>query len=134
MTLAGKQAIITGSNSGIGLGVAQELAAAGADIVLNSFTDREEDHDLAAWLGKKHGVKARYMMADMSRGQECRALIEAAGGCDILVNNAGIQHVSPARGYSRLKNGIRSSRSTSVRPFIPRPPLCRACGTAVGAA
>lgn len=95
MTLAGKQAIITGSNSGIGLGVAQELAAAGADIVLNSFTDREEDHDLAAWLGKKHGVKARYIRADMSRGSDCRALIEAAGGCDILVNNAGIQHVAP---------------------------------------
>lgn len=99
MTLAGKKAIITGSNSGIGLGVAEELAAAGADIVLNSFTDREEDHDLAAWLGKKHGVKARYMMADMSRGQDCRALIEAAGGCDILVNNAGIQHVAPIEAF-----------------------------------
>lgn len=103
MTLAGKQAIITGSNSGIGLGVAQELAAAGADIVLNSFTDREEDHDLAVWLGKKHGVKARYMMADMSRGQECRALIEAAGGCDILVNNAGVQHVSPVETFPTEK-------------------------------
>lgn len=103
MTLAGKKAIITGSNSGIGLGVAQELAAAGADIVLNSFTDREEDHDLAAWLGKKHGVKARYMMADMSRGQECRALIEAAGGCDILVNNAGIQHVAPLEAFPTEK-------------------------------
>lgn len=103
MTLAGKKAIITGSNSGIGLGVAEELAAAGADIVLNSFTDREEDHDLAAWLGKKHGVKARYIMADMSRGQECRALVEAAGGCDILVNNAGIQHVAPIETFPTEK-------------------------------
>ena len=46
--LAGKRAIITGSNSGIGLGIAEELARSGADIVLNSFTDRDEDHDLAA--------------------------------------------------------------------------------------
>ncbi|MBS0563920.1 MAG: 3-hydroxybutyrate dehydrogenase [Proteobacteria bacterium] len=95
MTLAGKTAIITGSNSGIGLGVAEELARAGADVVLNSFTDRAEDHALAADLGKRHGVKARYIKADMSRGDECRALIAAAGTCDILVNNAGIQHVEP---------------------------------------
>ncbi len=95
MALEGKRAIITGSNSGIGLGVAEGLACAGADIVLNSFTDRDEDHELASWLGNKHGVKARYIKADMSRGNDCRALIEAAGGCDILVNNAGIQHVAP---------------------------------------
>ncbi|PZQ99482.1 MAG: 3-hydroxybutyrate dehydrogenase [Cereibacter sphaeroides] len=95
MTLAGKTAIVTGSNSGIGLGVAQELAKAGADVVLNSFTDRDEDHALAEKLGKEHGVKARYIKADMSKGDECRALVEQAGRCDILVNNAGIQHVAP---------------------------------------
>ena len=97
--LSGKRAIITGSNSGIGLGVAEELARAGADIVLNSFTDRGEDHDLAAALGKKHGVTARYIKADMSRGDECRALVAQAGGCDILINNAGIQHVSPIESF-----------------------------------
>ena len=97
--LAGKRAIITGSNSGIGLGIAEELARSGADIVLNSFTDRDEDHDLASTLGKKHGVKAVYIKADMSRGAECRALIETAGGCDILVNNAGIQHVGPVESF-----------------------------------
>lgn len=95
MTLKGKTAIITGSNSGIGLGVAEELAKSGADVVLNSFTDRPEDHDLAAEIGKKYGVTARYIKADMSQGAECRALIAQAGGCDILVNNAGIQHVAP---------------------------------------
>jgi len=95
MTLKGKTAIITGSNSGIGLGVAEELAKSGADVVLNSFTDRTEDHDLAAEIGKKYGVNARYIKADMSQGAECRALIAQAGGCDILVNNAGIQHVAP---------------------------------------
>lgn len=93
--LAGKTAIVTGSNSGIGLGIAQRLAKAGADIVLNSFTDRPEDHDLAATLAADHGVQARYIQADMSRGDDCRALIAQAGGCDILVNNAGIQHVAP---------------------------------------
>jgi 3-hydroxybutyrate dehydrogenase len=95
MELTGKRAIITGSNSGIGLGVAESLAAAGAEVVLNSFTDRPEDHELAAELGIRHGVAARYIPADLSKGAECRALVEKAGGCDILVNNAGIQFVSP---------------------------------------
>jgi 3-hydroxybutyrate dehydrogenase len=95
MELTGKRAIITGSNSGIGLGVAESLAAAGAEVVLNSFTDRPEDHELAAELGIRHGVAACYIPADMSKGAECRALVEKAGGCDILVNNAGIQFVSP---------------------------------------
>ena len=75
--------------------MAEALAAAGAEVILNSFTDRPEDHDLAADLGKRHGVTARYIAADMSKGEDCRALIEKAGGCDILVNNAGIQFVSP---------------------------------------
>ncbi|WP_298847945.1 3-hydroxybutyrate dehydrogenase [uncultured Ruegeria sp.] len=95
MSLSGKTAIITGSNSGIGLGVARELAKAGADVVLNSFTDRDEDHALAAEISKETGTNARYIKADMSEGDECRSLIEQAGACDILVNNAGIQHVSP---------------------------------------
>ena len=93
--LTGKTAIVTGSNSGIGLGVAHRLAKAGADLVLNSFTDRDEDHALAAELAAQHGVKVRYIRADMSKGAECRALVEQAGACDILVNNAGIQHVAP---------------------------------------
>ena len=92
-SLAGKTAVITGSNSGIGLGIARELARAGADVVLNSFTDRDEDHVLAAEIAAEHGVTARYIKADMSKGNECRALIEQAGACDILINNAGIQHV-----------------------------------------
>ena len=95
MTLKGKTAVVTGSNSGIGLGVARELARAGADVVLNSFTDRPEDHDLAAGIGAEFGVTARYIKADMSNAEDCRALIVAAGACDILVNNAGIQHVAP---------------------------------------
>lgn len=95
MSLAGKTAVITGSNSGIGLGVAEELARAGADVVLNSFTDRPEDHALAADLAQRFGVKARYIAADMSNADSCRRLVAEAGSCDILVNNAGIQHVAP---------------------------------------
>ena len=95
MSLKGKTAVITGSNSGIGLGIAWEMARAGADVVLNSFTDRDEDHALAEKISGETGTSARYIKADMSKGEECRALIETAGACDILVNNAGIQHVAP---------------------------------------
>ena len=95
MSLNGKTAVITGSNSGIGLGIAWEMAKAGADVVLNSFTDRDEDHALAEKVASETGRGARYIKADMSKADECRALIETAGACDILVNNAGIQHVAP---------------------------------------
>ena len=94
MQLAGKRAVVTGSNSGIGLGIARELARAGADVVINSFTDEPADHALAAELAAETGAKVTYIQADMSKPDQCRALIEAAGGCDILVNNAGIQHVA----------------------------------------
>jgi 3-hydroxybutyrate dehydrogenase len=103
MSLQGKTAVITGSNSGIGLGIAVELAKAGADIVLNSFTDTDEDHALAAKLAKDHGVKARYVQGDLSKAAEARALIEQAGLCDILVNNAGIQHVAPIEDFPASK-------------------------------
>lgn len=93
--LAGRRAVVTGSNSGIGLGVAEALAAAGADVVINSFTDTPEDHALAERLARDHGVAVRYIPADMSKPADCRALVEKAGHCDILVNNAGIQHVAP---------------------------------------
>jgi len=99
METRGRTAIITGSTSGIGLGVAVEFAKAGIDIVLNSFTDRDEDRALAESLATRHGVSARYMAADMSKAEECRSLIERAGACDILVNNAGVQHVAPIEGF-----------------------------------
>lgn len=94
MSLAGKTAVVTGSNSGIGLGVAWEIARAGADVVLNSYTDNDEDHALAAEIAAETGVNVRYIGADMSKGDECRRLITDAGACDILINNAGIQHVA----------------------------------------
>lgn len=103
MQLKGKTAIITGSNSGIGLGVARELARAGADVVLNSFTDRDEDHALAQEIADAHGVKARYIAADLSDSDAARALVETAGRCDILINNAGVQHVAPIERFPTAK-------------------------------
>ena len=97
--LSGKTAVITGSNSGIGLGIAKQLAGAGASVVLNSFTDSKEDHALAAELAATYGVEAKYVQADMSKGDDCRRLIADAGACDILVNNAGIQHVAPLEDF-----------------------------------
>ncbi len=103
MQLQGKTAVITGSTSGIGLGIARELAKAGANVVLNSFSDTEEDHARAAEIADVTGVEAKYVQADMSNGDDCRRLIVAAGGCDILVNNAGIQHVAPIQDFDPKK-------------------------------
>ncbi|MFN3662456.1 3-hydroxybutyrate dehydrogenase [Yoonia sp.] len=103
MQLQGKTAVITGSTSGIGLGIARELAKAGANIVLNSFTDNEEDHALAAEIAAATGVEAKYVQADMSKGDDCRRLIKDAGACDILINNAGIQHVAPIQDFDPKK-------------------------------
>ncbi|WP_407493425.1 3-hydroxybutyrate dehydrogenase [Pseudooceanicola sp. MF1-13] len=99
MSLTGKTVVVTGSNSGIGLGVARAFAGAGASVVLNSFSDNEEDHSLAADLAKEFDTDVRYIQADMSKGDDARALIEKAGACDILVNNAGIQHVAPINDF-----------------------------------
>ena len=105
--LRGKRAVVTGSTSGIGLAIARSLAGAGADVVLNSFTDSDEDHALATRIAGEFGVTARYIRADMSKPDDCRDLIAQAGGCDILVNNAGIQHVArieafPADKWDRI--------------------------------
>jgi len=95
MILSGKRAVITGSTSGIGLGIARAMAEAGADIVLNSFTNSEQDHALAKAMSNEFGISAHYIQADMSDPKQCRALIDETGSCDILINNAGIQHVAP---------------------------------------
>ncbi|MBU2866263.1 3-hydroxybutyrate dehydrogenase [Pacificibacter marinus] len=130
MTLSGKTAVITGSNSGIGLGVAIELAKAGADIVLNSFTDRPEDHAIATDIAAQYGVKARYIAADMSKGAECRSLIEQAGVCDILVNNAGIQHVAAIDEFPSDKWDavIAINMSSAFHTTAAALPIMRAAG------
>lgn len=98
-----KTAVITGSNSGIGLGIAHALAAAGHNIVINSFSNSEEDHALAAQLADDHGVEAIYVQADMALAEQCRSLVDRSaahfGRMDIVVNNAGIQHVAPVETF-----------------------------------
>lgn len=130
MSLSGKTAIITGSNSGIGLGIAWELARAGADVVLNSFTDRDEDHALARTIADETGVAARYIKADMSRGDQCRDLITQAGRCDILVNNAGIQHVAPIDEFPTEKWDaiIAINLSSAFHTTAAALPMMRAAG------
>ena len=107
MSLTGKTAVVTGSNSGIGLGVARGLAAEGANVVLNSYTDNEADHALAAEIAQDTGSDVRYIQADLSSASKSRKLIEdtgtAFGSVDILVNNAGIQHVAPISDFPEDK-------------------------------
>jgi len=97
--LKGKTALVTGSTSGIGLGIAAALAAEGANIVLNGFGDAAAIEAERAGIEAKYGVKARYSAADMSKPEDIAAMIAEAerefGAVDILVNNAGIQHVAP---------------------------------------
>lgn len=95
----GKTALITGSTSGIGLGIARHFAAQGANIVLNGFGDAAEIEKLRQELIMQHGVQVRYNGADMSRQADIEAMMAQAlaefGCVDMLVNNAGIQHVAP---------------------------------------
>ena len=96
---SGKTALVTGSTSGIGLGIAERLASEGARIVLNGFGEATEIEAIRTRLGHEYGVEVRYNGADMSRPETIEAMfkeIEAEfGGVDILVNNAGIQFVAP---------------------------------------
>ncbi len=97
--LRGRVAVVTGSTSGIGLGIANCLAQAGADIMLNGFGEAAAIEALRLEISASSGVRAAYNGADVSKPQEIEGLIEAAtselGGVDILVNNAGIQYVAP---------------------------------------
>ncbi len=102
-SLKGKSALVTGSTSGIGLGIAQALAQAGCSVTLNGFGDEDEIEALRAGIADETGVEAGYDPADMRRPDEIAAMIERHrkrfGGLDVLVNNAGIQHVSPIESF-----------------------------------
>jgi 3-hydroxybutyrate dehydrogenase len=95
MSLNGKVALVTGSTSGIGLGIAQALAAAGASVMLNGFGDPKTIEETRARLEQAHGVTIRYNGADISKADQIAAMVqqtqETFGALDILVNNAGIQ-------------------------------------------
>jgi 3-hydroxybutyrate dehydrogenase len=96
--LSGKTALVTGSTSGIGLGIARSLAAQGANIVFNGFGDSKQIEALHTGIAKEFGVRTAYHNADMSKPAEIEAMMKYAesqfGGVDVLVNNAGIQHVA----------------------------------------
>ena len=102
-SLKGKVALVTGSTSGIGLGIARALAGAGADIVLNGFGDAGEIEKLRKDIADEFKVKAIYAAADMSKPDEIYAMVKRAqselGSLDVLVNNAGIQHVAPIQDF-----------------------------------
>lgn len=105
--LSGKAAIVTGSTSGIGLGIARALAAEGADVMLNGLGEPAEIDRLRLGLAADYGVRALYSPADMTRPAEIAAMVrsaeEALGAVDILVNNAGIQHVAPVDDFPVAK-------------------------------
>jgi 3-hydroxybutyrate dehydrogenase len=126
--LKGRTAVITGSTSGIGLGMARAFAAEGANVMLNGFGDPQEIEQVCAEIELQFRVKVRYYAADMARPAEIAALIEAAqrdlGGVDILVNNAGIQHVAPVdefppEQWDRILAVNLSSAFHSIRAALP---------------
>jgi 3-hydroxybutyrate dehydrogenase len=105
--IKGKSAIVTGSTSGIGLGIATALAEQGCNLLINGFGDKAEIEKLRAGLADKHRVKVVYSPADMSKPADIRAMVAMAekelGACDILVNNAGIQFVAPIENFPEEK-------------------------------
>ncbi|MFM8680469.1 MAG: 3-hydroxybutyrate dehydrogenase [Alphaproteobacteria bacterium] len=105
--LKGKVAIVTGSTSGIGLGIAEAFAGAGAAVVLNGFGDAAEIEATRAGLASRHGVAVTYSGADMSKPAAIAGMVADAirdhGKVDILVNNAGIQFVAPIDEFPEAK-------------------------------
>lgn len=103
MALNGKNAVITGSTSGIGLGIARALAGSGVNVMLNGLGDAAEIENIRAGLAAEFGVKVLYHGANMMIPAEIRDMIAAAqgqfGSVDILVDNAGIQFVSPVEDF-----------------------------------
>ncbi len=98
-SLKDKTALVTGSTSGIGRGIAEHLASQGANIILNGFGDAQEIESLRTSIADKFGVKVRYDGADLSQQGQIESMMNSAigefGAVDILVNNAGIQFVAP---------------------------------------
>ena len=130
MILKGKTAIVTGSTSGIGLGLVRGLAEAGADVVLNSFTDTPQDHAMADAIAAEFKVSARYASADLRDGDACRQLIGDVGRCDILVNNAGVQHVAPIDQFPAGKwdDIVAINLSSAFHTTAAALPMMRAAG------
>ena len=127
--LKGKVAVVTGSTSGIGLGIARQLAAAGADLMLNGFGEAAAIESLRKELAATHGVRVAYSGADLSDAAQATGLVESAvrelGRVDVLVNNAGIQHVAPVHEFPIERwNAVIAINLTAVflttRAALPR--------------
>jgi 3-hydroxybutyrate dehydrogenase len=105
--LKNKVAVITGSTSGIGKGIAESLAEAGVNLVLNGLLEQAEGEKIASEMAAKYGVKVIYCKADISKPDEIVYLINMAvsefDALDILVNNAGVQHVAPIADFPDAK-------------------------------
>jgi 3-hydroxybutyrate dehydrogenase len=105
--LKDKVALVTGSTSGIGLGIARAMAAAGAAVVLNGFGKAEEITATKAAIGADFGVPVAYSAADMSKPESIAEMIQMTldmfGRLDVVVNNAGIQHVAPLQEFPVAK-------------------------------
>jgi len=132
--LQGRNAVVTGSTSGIGLGVARALAAQGCNVLLNGFGDAAEIETIRAGLAAEFKVKVVYSPADMSKPADIRAMIALAakelGGVSILVNNAGIQHVAPVPEFPDEKwdQIIAINMSSTFHAAKAAVPLMRAAG------
>ena len=129
MSLKGKVAVVTGSTSGIGLGIARALGAAGADLMLNGFGDAAAIAQERARLSAECGVRVAYSPADMSKPEQIAGMVAEAektlGAVDILVSNAGIQYVASIEIFPPSA-GMRSSQSISRRCFTACTPSSRA--------
>ena len=128
LTLAGKSALVTGSTSGIGLGIATALAARGAQVMLNGLGSQDEIDAALAQVHAASASDAGFVAADMRVPGEIEALVKKTvdnfGGIDILINNAGIQHVAPVQDFPIEKwNDILainlSSAFHTIRSAVP---------------
>src|SRR5262245_20260194 len=101
--LGGRVAVITGSTSGIGLGILEQLAAAGASVAMNGLGDTAKIEAELERVRRRHEVAAIYVPANLMDPEDCSRLVATAaeqlGDVDILVNNAGIQHVAPVESF-----------------------------------
>jgi 3-hydroxybutyrate dehydrogenase len=101
--LKGRRAIVTGSTTGIGQGIANAIAAAGCAVMLNGFGEAAEIEAQRAEMIRRYGVEVLYNGADLAKPEDCEQLVrdteKRLGGVDILVNNAGIQHIAPIEDF-----------------------------------
>jgi len=127
-SLRGRSALVTGSTSGIGLGIARALAEAGADVMFNGFGSTPEFNVTRAGLEQNFNVRTAFSGADMSKPDEIEDMIEAAraafGTIDILVNNAGIQHVEaietfPVAKWDAILAVNLSAAFHTIRAVVP---------------